>query len=179
MINPPEALTVVAVCNRAASEARTTITVPQQPAAVFAAINDVRRWWSEGIQGRAGAVGDRFTHRVLDLHRCELQVEELIPGERVVWTVVDNHFNFTKDKTEWKGTHIVFEIARRGDRTELRFTHVGLVPDYECYEVCKDGWGTYIESLRSLITTGKGNPNVGEALTESEHALVRQAIEAP
>jgi hypothetical protein len=67
----------------------------------------------------------------------------------------------------------VFEIARIGDRTEVHFTHLGLVPDYECYNVCKDGWDTYINSLRDLITTGKGQPNIGEAKTDSEQALVR------
>ena len=44
------------------------------------------------------------------------------------------------------------------------FTHVGLAPDDECYEACSDAWGSYIKhSLRSLITTGKGQPNVKES----------------
>ena len=153
----------------------TGFTVEQTPQAVFAAINNVRAWWSEGIEGRTERVGDRFTHRVLDLHRCDLQVKELIPTKRVVWTVVDNHFNFTRDATEWVGTEIVFDIARAGDQTEVRFTHIGLVPEYECYDVCQDGWHTYIDSLRELIVTGTGQPNVGEAKTESEQALARSA----
>lgn len=154
----------------------TRFTVDQSPEAVFAAINRVHAWWSEGIEGRAEKVGDRFVHRVLDLHRCELQVKEMVPSKKIVWTVLDNYFNFTQDETEWKGTDIVFEIAQAGDKTELRFTHIGLVPDYECYEVCKDGWTSYIKSLHDLIATGKGQPNVGEALTESEQALVRGAV---
>ncbi len=28
--------------------------------------------------------------------------------------------------------HVVFEITKKGDKTELRFTHVGLVPVFEC-----------------------------------------------
>ena len=151
----------------------TTFTVDQTPEAVFAAINNPHAWWSEGIQGRAEKVGDRFTHSVLDLHRCDLVVQEMLPAKKVVWKVLDNYFNFTRDKTEWKNTDIVFEIAKVGDKTQLKFTHVGLVPAYECYDVCRDGWQTYINSLHSLITTGKGQPNVGEAMTESEHALVR------
>jgi hypothetical protein len=151
----------------------TTFAVPQDPAAVFAAINKVRAWWSEGIEGDAETIGGRFTHRVMDLHRCDIEVKDLVPGEKVVWTVLDNYFSFTKDKTEWKGTDMVFDIARRGGRTEVRFTHVGLVPEYECYDVCQDGWRTYIDSLQALITTGQGQPNVGEALTESEQLLAR------
>lgn len=153
----------------------TTFTVLQKPDDVFAAINNVRAWWSEGIEGNAEAVGGKFTHRVLDLHRCDIEVKELVVGKKVIWTVLDNYFSFTKDETEWKGTRIVFEIGTRGDRTEVKFTHLGLVPDYECFEVCSDGWSTYINSLHSLITTGKGQPNVGEAMTDSEQALVRRA----
>lgn len=150
-------------------------SVDATPEAVVAAIGNVRGWWSEGIEGSAMKAGDRFTHRVLDLHRCDIAVKEVVPGRKVVWTVLDNYFNFTKDPTEWKDTDIVFELARVDGHTEVRFTHVGLVPEYECYAVCSDGWSTYIDSLRELITTGKGQPNVGEAKTGSEQALVRSA----
>lgn len=92
---------------------------------------------------------------------------------KVVWTVIDNHFSFTRDDSEWKNTDIVFEIARLAGKTEVSFTHVGLVPAYECYNICVDGWTTYLDSLRDLITFGLGQPNPGEARTKSEHALVR------
>jgi hypothetical protein len=153
-------------------------TVDQSPDTVTAAIANVRGWWSEGIVGNADRVGDRFTHAVLDLHRCDLAVTEMIPGKKVAWVVLDNYFSFTRDATEWTGTSMVFEIARVGDQTEVRFTHVGLVPDYECYDICHDGWTTYIKSLRDLITTGKGNPNIGEAKTDSEVALVQASERA-
>jgi hypothetical protein len=152
----------------------TTITVTQNPADVFAAINNVCGWWSEEIEGRADKIGETFEHRFKNLHRCEIAVTDLVPGEKVVWTVLDNYFSFTEDKNEWKGTDIVFEIARRGDKTEVKFTHVGLVPQYECYGVCTDGWRTLINgSLYDLITTAQGQPNVGEAVTDSELSLAR------
>jgi hypothetical protein len=60
---------------------------------------------------------------------------------------------------EWKGIRVVFDITKKGDKTEIHFTHEGLVPDYECYSFCSDAWGTYIRgSLKSLIATGKGSP---------------------
>ena len=41
-------------------------------------------------------------------------------------------------------------------------THVGLTPDKECYEDCNKGWSFYVgESLRKLITEGKGLPGTG------------------
>lgn len=133
----------------------TTLKVKQTPAKVFSAINNVREWWPE-IEGRATKVGDTFKHHFEDMHRCELKVKALVPGKKVVWTVLENYFSFTKDKTEWKGTDIVFEIAKMGDKTEVKFAHIGLVPEYECYGVCSNGWDGLINgALRDLITTGK------------------------
>ena len=104
-----------------------------------------------------------------------MKITELVPGKKVVWRVLDNYFNFTKDKTEWTGTDIIFDISKKGDKTEVRFTHQGLVPEYECYDACSDGWGTYINSsLRDLIAKGKGQPNVGQPMTElSGHLLFK------
>ena len=150
----------------------TTFTVDQSPQEVFAAINHVRGWWSELIEGDTDKLGAEVYYHHKDIHRCTFQITEFVPGKKVVWHVLQNYFPFVEDKTEWTGTDIVFEIAENGDKTELRFTHVGLVPQFECYTVCSDGWGTYIKgSLHNLITTGKGNPNVGEDITESEKAL--------
>jgi hypothetical protein len=93
--------------------------------------------------------------------------------------VLDNHFSFTNDATEWTGTDIVFEITKAGGQTELRFTHFGLVPAYECYDVCSDGWSTYLASLRDLVATGDGRPYAGEARTASEQTLMDQASTDP
>lgn len=150
-----------------------TITVPHAPEKVFVAINDPRGWWSQEIDGDTTKLGAEFRYHYQDVHRCVFKISEFEPNKKVVWHVLDNHFNFVKDKSEWIGTDVVFEIAGKGDETEVRFTHVGLVPDYECYEVCSDAWGSYLTgSLRNLITQGKGQPNplervAGEALGRS------------
>jgi hypothetical protein len=87
-----------------------------------------------------------------------------VPGKKVVWQVSNAKINFVEDKDEWNGTDIVFEITQKGKKTELRFTHIGLVPRIECYGKCAGAWGFYInESLRDLITTGKGDPNDNES----------------
>ncbi|MBI3577870.1 MAG: SRPBCC domain-containing protein [Ignavibacteriales bacterium] len=138
----------------------TTFTVGQSPAEAFAAINNVRGWWSEEIEGSTDKRGDEFTYHYEDVHRCKMKITEIIPGKKVVWRVLDNYFNFTKDTSEWKGTEIIFEISKKGNKTEIRFTHLGLIPEYECFDICSNGWSTYINgSLRSLITKGKGQPN--------------------
>ncbi len=141
----------------------TSFTVDQTPAEVFAAINDVRGWWSGEIDGDTDELGDKFTYRYQDIHRSTQRITESIPGQRVVWRVLDGYLDFAEDKTEWTGTDIVFEIAARDRATEFRFTHVGLAPTFECYETCSNAWGFYINaSLRNLITTGDGAPNLTE-----------------
>ena len=142
----------------------TTLMVEQTPQEAFAAIKNVRGWWSEEIEGSRDKLDDEFTYHYKDVHRCKMKMTEVIPGKKVVWRVVDHYFNFTKDKNEWKGTDIVFEVSKKGNKTEIRFTHRGLVPEYECFNVCSNAWGSYINgSLRSLIATGKGHPNQKEA----------------
>jgi activator of Hsp90 ATPase-like protein len=141
----------------------TAFSVDQTPQEVFNAINNVRGWWSEEIEGPTTGLGDEFLYHYQDVHRCRIKITESVPGKKVLWLVLDNHFNFTADKTEWKGTKVIFEIDNKGDKTELRFTHQGLVPQYECFNLCSNAWSTYINgSLRSLITSGKGLPNARE-----------------
>jgi hypothetical protein len=150
----------------------TSFTVDQTPDVAFAAINNVRGWWSEAIEGPTDKVGGEFDYHYQDIHRCRIRVTELVPGKKVAWLVLDNYFSFTNDETEWKDTDIVFDISRSGGRTEVRLTHHGLTPEYECYDACSQGWGTYINSsLRNLIETGKGEPNIGDPMTSAERAL--------
>jgi uncharacterized protein YndB with AHSA1/START domain len=137
--------------------------VDQSPEEVFDAINNVRGWWSGEIDGSTDSLGDVFTYRYKDVHRTTQKITEMVPGKKVVWHVTDAELNFVKDKTEWNGTDIVFEIAKKDGKTEVRFTHVGLVPAFECYGGCSGAWGFYInDSLRNLIASGKGEPNQKE-----------------
>lgn len=141
----------------------TSIVVEQSPAEVFKAVNDVRGWWSEEIEGGTEKINDEFTYHYKDVHSCKMRLIEVVPNKKVVWLVLDNYFKFTNDKTEWIGNKIVFEISEKDNMTQLQFTQLGLVPQYECYDICRDAWSNYIKSsLRNLITTGKGQPNTKE-----------------
>ncbi len=143
-----------------------TMLVEETPAEVFQCINNVRGWWSENIEGGTDKLNDEFTYEVKDLHRCTMKLIEVVPNKKVVWLVLDNYFSFTDDKTEWIGTTIEFEITQNGGKTQVHFTHRGLVPAYECYEICFNAWTGYItDSLRNLITSGKGEPNPRENAT--------------
>ena len=138
----------------------TSFLVDQTPEEVFNAINNVRGWWSGEIEGDTDKLNAEFTYRVPDMHYSKQKIMEFIPGKKVVWHVSDASLSFVKDKNEWKGTNIVFEIAKKGNKTEVRFTHIGLVPDFECYNDCSNAWGMLINgNLRKLITTGKVQPS--------------------
>lgn len=151
------------VGRKTASDFTATILVDQTPKQAFDAINNPRAWWSEAIEGSTSKLNDEFFYQYKDIHLCKMKLIELIPGKKVVWLVLDNYFKFTKDKSEWKGTKVIFDIAKKGNKTQITFTHEGLVPQYECYEICREAWTQYImDSLRNLIATGKGQPNKKE-----------------
>ena len=143
-----------------AQDYTTTFQVTQSAEQVFTAINDVRGWWSEQIDGPTDKLNAEFRYHYKEVHRCKIKVVAFVPGEKVVWLVEENRFDFTKDKTEWTGTKISFDITRQDGKTQLTFTHVGLVPAYECYKICANAWSNYINgSLKDLIEKGKGEPN--------------------
>ena len=137
----------------------THLLVEQTPAEVFAAINNVRGWWIDEIEGASAALDDEFAVRFEDIHYSRQKLAEFVPGAKIVWLVTDSRLNFLKDKTEWNGTKIVFEISRHDNKTDLSFTHQGLLPQIECYSECSNAWQGFItKSLFSLITTGQGQP---------------------
>lgn len=151
------------------SSLTTIFAVDQAPEQVFAAITNVRGWWSGEIDGSTDTLGAEFTYCVPDVHFSKFRIMELVPAKKVAWLVLDSYLSFTEDKEEWTGTTVVFDIVEQDGRTHVRFTHEGLVPDHQCYDACSTAWGVYVnESLRSLINTGAGQPNSfqGEAALE-------------
>lgn len=106
----------------------TSFTADQSAEQIFAAINDVRGWWSGENEGNTDKLG-QFTYHYQDVHRCKIKVTEFVPGKRVVWRVLDSYFNFTQ---------IAFGISRNSNQTEVRFAHLGLIPEFECFDVCSN-----------------------------------------
>ncbi|MBC8769612.1 SRPBCC domain-containing protein [Arenibacter sp. BSSL-BM3] len=150
-----------------------TIIVKKDAQTAFNAIKNFRAWWSEEIIGETGTLGETFFYHYKDVHLCKVKLIEELPNNKLVYLVTDNEFSFVKDKTEWINTKLIFEISEEGNQTKVVFTHVGLTPEYECFEVCNDAWTSYIQgSLKGLIETGFGKPNAKEGGLNAE--LVRK-----
>jgi hypothetical protein len=138
-------------------------SVEQTPTQAFDAINNVRGWWSGEVDGETDKLGAEFTYRYKDVHRTTQKITELVPGKKIVWHVTESDLSFVKDKAEWIGTDIIFDISSQNGKTEVRFTHAGLSPQIECYGNCSNAWGVLIRgNLRNLITTGKNQPDAFE-----------------
>lgn len=132
-----------------------TFSVDRTPEQTFAAINDVRGWWSGEIDGTTDRLGAEFTYRVADVHYSKFRITESVPASKVAWLVLDSHLSFLDDKEEWTGTTVDFDLEEENGRTRVRFTHAGLVPESECYDVCVRGWSEHVlGGLQNLMTAG-------------------------
>ena len=124
----------------------------------FEAINDVKAWWARCFDGRAGSVHDVFS-MPFGKTWVNFEVIELVPGRMIAWLVTDCNIDFVRNKKEWKGTTVIFDIKPLRQGVEVSMTHVGLVPQIECYENCERGWNHHFgESLRKLLTEQVGLP---------------------
>lgn len=140
-----------------------SITVKSSAENAFNAIKSFKDWWSEEIVGSSDVLNKSFFYHYKDIHLCRVKLIEVEKNKKLVYLVEENEFNFVDDKTEWVNTKLIFDIEEQAGKTTIRFVHEGLVPEYECFEICKDAWTTYIKgSLKNLIEKGKGSPNPKE-----------------
>jgi hypothetical protein len=136
-----------------------TLTVSQTANEVFKHINSVSKWWTENSEGDSENLNGVFTVDFGDNNFVTHKLIEVIPNKKVVWLVTDCYLSWFKDKTEWTNTKMSFEISTKGNSTQISFTHIGLVPEVECYDMCVKGWDQYVKgSLFKLITEGTGQP---------------------
>ncbi len=147
-----------------------TITAAITPAEAYKGITEVSAWWSENLDGSSENLGDTFTVHFGETF-VDFKITEAVANKKMVWLVTDCYLHWLADKKEWSDTQIVFEIVPVGNATQINFTHVGLVPEVECYDGCVKGWTEYFkDSLFKLLTEGKGNPQKKkEAVAEAVH----------
>ncbi len=143
-----------------------TIEVAQSPKEVFNAIKEVPKWWNnEDFEGRSAKLNDEFTIHHPGQHYSKQRLIEVVPDEKVVWLVTESELNWLKgNKEEWTDTKMIFEITSKDDKTALRFTHEGLIPEKECYAMCEQGWTMITKDwLFHFITTGTPSKEMRKA----------------
>lgn len=130
--------------------------------AVYAALTTpggLRGWWTEDCDV-ATVVGGTHEFR-FGPHYKQFRIETLEPDAEVRWLCTVAHLDvdsFSR-KDEWVGTRIVFRLSASGQgQTRLDLEHLGLVPEFECYEICAGGWKQFLESLQQYVETGRGKP---------------------
>ena len=119
-----------------------TIAARISPAEAFEGIaRPGHRMVKRDFTGRDRKAGDTFTVRFGKTF-VDFKIAEAIAPTHAVWQVTDSNLEWLQDKKEWTGTTVVWDISSDdGGKTQVRMTHVGLVPGIECYNECKPGLG--------------------------------------
>lgn len=103
----------------------------------------------------------------LDLHfgdeRVSFTIAELVEPARIVW-------HCTSRDNAWFDTEVVFELATEGERTLVRFDHLGWPEISDHFRDCSLSWAYFLESLRSLLEEGRGTPEGTAPACESSPA---------
>jgi len=123
---------------------------------------EIDKWWTT-LSSKAQNVGDKLTVRFGDTTYKVMKVTKAIPDQAIAWEVVEaniDHEDLTKTD-EWVGTKIKWEIEQSTSGCKISFLHDGLIPTFECYQVCERGWDYFLESLKDFLNTGKGRPYDG------------------
>jgi hypothetical protein len=126
-------------------------------------------WWSDDLTGSAKSSGDRFTIS-FGKTRKTMDVVSAVPDKQIIWKCVEAYIDMPslKNKSEWVGTKLIWTLTTSDQHTTtLTFLHEGLNQNFECYEVCESAWNTFLASLKSYLTTGKGEPNRRKVEVES------------
>jgi hypothetical protein len=119
---------------------------------------EVSKWWGgKDLTGNTSKLNDEFVVNHPGAHYSKQKLIELVPERKVVWLVTESQLDWLeKDKAEWTGTKMIFELTDKGDKTEINFRHEGLVPAKECYERVNAGWNMIItDFLYNYVTEGK------------------------
>jgi uncharacterized protein YndB with AHSA1/START domain len=111
-------------------------------------------WWASSATGSLSP-GTQFELGFAGLEETiTWEVEALAAPYSVAWTCLSH-----TGLPDWDGTKIVFELsAHETELTVVKFRHIGLVPELDCYGQCSAGWEHFLSSLKSFAERGQGTP---------------------
>jgi hypothetical protein len=137
-----------------------TLKVDVSAEKAFEGISRVSEWWVKKTEGTTKQAGDTFTVRFSGEVFVTFLVTDSVPNRKATWKVTECYLPWLKDKTEWTGTQVHWNLTEKDNATEINFVHEGLVPEVECYNGCVKGWDQYMmQSLPKLLLENQGQPN--------------------
>ena len=110
-------------------------------------INGLANWWTTQTNGESNE-GSVLQFRFGEFGN-DMKVTALKQNESVKWECVAG-------PEDWIGTTINFRLDDSDGKTRVRFDHAGWKEANDFYAGCSFSWGRYLESLRQLCQTGKG-----------------------
>ena len=111
-------------------------------------INGLSNWWTTKTTGDASPGGVLKFH-FGEMEGPQMKVIDLNPGEKLTWECVASPFG-------WTGHTFTFLLDENDGKTRVRFSQDGWTEQDDFYGGCSFSWGRYMESLRQLCQTGKG-----------------------
>ncbi|HWJ83591.1 MAG TPA: SRPBCC domain-containing protein [Nocardioides sp.] len=136
---------------------------PEKVYEALTTIEGLSGWWTRDTSGVADEVGGVIRFRFPPFGGFDIEVEELVPGKRVVWRVVG------EEPAEWLGTTIEFDLRQDGDFAIVLFTHAGWREPVEFMHHCSTKWATFLLSLVALVESGTGAPAPNDVRVSDWH----------
>lgn len=122
--------------------------------------SEIDKWWTIE-SNEAVNIGDILTVGFGKPYFMSMEVEIIIPDQSLKWKVLDALMFIEGSgikNDEWIGTKIQWNITKTSNGSEISLLHDGLVPSFECFATCKNGWDYFLGSLKNFLNTGKGYP---------------------
>lgn len=105
-------------------------------------------WWTATTAGNP-EIGGTIQFRFGEYGGPQMKVTKLIPNENVTWECVPS-------SNGWDGHIFTFSLDENEGKTRVRFSQSGWTEQDDFYASCCFSWGRYMESLRQLCQTGRG-----------------------
>ncbi|MFN0030981.1 MAG: SRPBCC family protein [Flavobacteriales bacterium] len=118
---------------------------------VFKAISTIEglaNWWTVQTTG-SSAVGDVIQFRFDSAGGPDMKVTSVKENESATWECIASPHG-------WTGHTFTFALDENDSKTRVRFSHDGWKEQDDFHAICCFSWGRYMESLRQLCQTGKG-----------------------
>ena len=139
------------------------VLIKGSPQQVFKAISgNVHQWWGK-TDAPVNQINDEFTTSFAETF-WKFRITLFEPDKKIVWTCIEAkhiHSGHEGIEKEWLGTSVEWVLEEQADEksTLLSFTHNGLVPELNCYDICYPAWEKFVtKSLKSFVESGKGMP---------------------